>query len=217
MSKKKVLMIVGIIILLLLIIFIISVARKYIIINKLAKTKEEFFSSSNYSYSFMPDSNKNVVCEYFYKDGKNMEIWKTDDNIDSIIWYDETTKEHISINAKTSTAIVSHSETYEAFPDSVANTILSSVLPDKAMDKIKIALTFSISTKEIDGEKCYVLQPFTGIVSNTYYFDKENQTISKTLMGENNNVRFENWTLNQVTDENVARPDLTSYNTTYSE
>ena len=217
MSKKKVLIIIGIIILLLLIIFIISVTRKYIIINKLAETKEEFFSSSNYSYSFVPDSNKNVVCEYFYKDGKSMEIWKTDDNIDSIIWYDETTKEHISINAKTSTAIVSHSETYEAFPDSVANTILSSVLPDKAMDKIKIALTFSISTKEIDGEKCYVLQPFTGIVSNTYYFDKENQTISKTLMGENNNIRFENWTLNQVTDENVARPDLNGYVVTFND
>ena len=217
MSKKKVLMIIGIIILLLLIIFIISVTRKYIIINKLAETKEEFFSSSNYSYSFVPDSNKNVVCEYFYKDRKSMEIWKTDDNIDSIIWYDETTKEHISINAKTSTAIVSHSETYEAFPDSVANTILSSVLPDKAMDKIKIALTFSISTKEIDGEKCYVLQPFTGIVSNTYYFDKENQTISKTLMGENNNIRFENWALNQVTDENVNRPDLNGYVVTFND
>ena len=64
MGKKKVLMIVGIIILLLLIIFIISVARKYIIINKLAKTKEEFLSSSNYSYSFISDSTGNVVCEY---------------------------------------------------------------------------------------------------------------------------------------------------------
>ena len=217
MGKKKVLMIVGIIILLLLIIFIISVARKYIIINKLAKTKEEFLSSSNYSYSFISDSTGNVVCEYLYKDGRSMEIWKTNDNVDNIIWYDETTKEHISINAKTSTAIVSHSETYEAFPDSVANTILSSVLPDKAMDKMKIALTFSISTKEFDAEKCYVLQPFTGIVSNTYYFNKENRTMSKTSMGENNNIRFENWALNQVTDDDVSRPDLNGYVVTFND
>ena len=85
------------------------------------------------------------------------------------------------------------------------------------MDKIKIALTFSINTKEIDNENCYILQPFVGVVSNTYYFNKENETITKTLMGETGKIEFRNWVLNAVTDEDVSRPSLTGYNLTYNE
>ena len=216
MNKKRVLIAVGIIILLLLIIFIISIARKYIIINKLAETKEEFFSSNNYSYCFVPDADKNITCEYSYKDGKSMQIWKTGDNVDSIIWYDKDTKEKIVIDNGNSTATITRGQNEEALPVTVANTILSSVLPESMMDKIKIALTFSINTKEIDNENCYILQPFVGVVSNTYYFNKENETITKTLMGETGKIEFRNWVLNAVTDEDVSRPSLTGYNLTYN-
>ena len=98
MKKKKILKLLAIIVLILFVICIIYFIRNFIIINKLARTYEKFFSSNNYSYSAVIGNNNLETFEYYYKEGKKLEIWKDEnDVVNAMTWYDENTQEKIFI------------------------------------------------------------------------------------------------------------------------
>ena len=54
------------------------------------------------------------------------------------------------------------------------------------------------------------MQPWCGVLSNTFYFNKDSKLMEKAIIG-NSDVIFSDWTVNQLTDEDVARPDLGNY------
>ena len=210
MKNKKILKIIGIIVLILIIIFLIYFIRNLVILNKLERTCDY----NNYSYELITRNNENYTVEYYYKDGISKEIWKDGETIINTIWYDNGTHEMISTDEKNLIALVNTQEYYGT--NTIANTIISSILPDNVTGKMNKALTTFISTETVDGKAYYELQPWIGVTSNTYYFDKETGTLAKSIMGSQE-MEFSNWKVNTVTDEDVARPDLTKYNLTEDE
>ena len=210
MKNKKILKIIGIIVLILIIIFLIYFIRNLVILNKLERTCDY----NNYSYELITHNNENYTVEYYYKDGISKEIWKNGETVINTIWYDNGTHEMINTDEKNLIALVNTQEYYGT--NTIANTIISSILPDNVTGKMNKALTIFISTETVDGIAYYELQPWIGVTSNIYYFDKETGTLAKSIMGSQE-MEFSNWKVNTVTDEDVARPDLTKYNLTEDE
>lgn len=200
MKNKRVLNIILIIIAIILLVFLIYFIRNFVIINNLSKAQE----SNNYSY--IAEMQGGVI-EYAYKDGKSIETLKVDGVVGTITWMDSNTKEKIIIYPEQERAEVSSYD--EINIDSAVSTILNSVLSEEAGELSK-ALTTHISAEKIDGMECYKLQPLTGVISNTYYFNKENNTLIKCIMGENE-INFKNWKINELSDEDVSKPDLANY------
>ena len=196
-TLKIILIIIGIILLALLIYFI----RNFIIINNLSKLQK----SENYSYTVEMNGGKN---EYNYKDGKIIETLKVNEQPDIIIWTDTNTKEQIYIYPEQKKATITNYN--EEYANNVLPILLESALSNNITGKLGKTFTTLITTEEVNGIKCYKVQPLTGVTSNTYYFNKENQTLVKCLIGDSE-INFKDWKIDSLTDTDVSKPDLTNY------
>ena len=204
MKKGNIVKVIVLIIILLLLVVLLYFMRNVSIIQKLTNAYHDFFSSPNYSYIAYFDSDQ--VVEYFYKDGKYIERWKNKEKIVREIWADEVSKEKIEIFPDSNIAHTGKIEEKETQPiDSV-----SSLVSDNWKKKKKNSFSYTITTEEVNGKECYKLQPSRGVVSNTYYFDKETGKLARCIIGENS-IDFTEWKLNEVTEEMVARPLLEKY------
>ncbi len=203
---KKVLKIVGIIIIILLIAFIIYFIRNLIIINKLSTT----LSSNNYSYVVNMDSGS---YEYYHKDEKSVGIWKIENTTSNMTYYNENTKEIISVYPDSLKAEISILNDDTKLP--TLNVIVSTLVSGNSLNKLNTALTYFITTEEVNGEEYYVLKPLIGVTSNTYYFDKESgKQVKYTINDGEESYELTNWTFDELTEEDVTPPDLTEYNVT---
>lgn len=200
-KNRKVLKIIGIIILILLLILLIYFIRNFVIVNSFA----EIQSSNNYHYKFTKDDGS---FEYSYKDGKSVEIFRVNDQIASIDWYDKNTRERIYVEPLSSKATISHIQNHES--GLVGSLLLETAISDNVSGRLNKAFCSFITTENIDGVECYKLQPWCGVLSNTFYFNKDSKLMEKAIIG-NSDVNFSDWTINQLTDEDVARPDLSNY------
>lgn len=206
MKNKKVLKIVGIILAILLIILLIYCIRNIAIFNSFSKVQ----NVSNYAYAYTQGE---LVTEIYCKDGISKEIWKDSDEIIAITWYNSHTKEAININEKNKTAKKYISDRSQIFP--VAEKIIETILSNNTGGRIYSAITTFITTEEVDGIECYVLKPWTGVTSNTYYFSKENKTLEQAIIGiETPKTKFYNWKINEVTNKDISLPDLSDYEVT---
>lgn len=201
MNKKKVLIIILIVTIILILAFAIYFIRNIIIINRLDKIN----NLNNYSYTATID---NGVYNYSYKDGKSIEILRIDNKVEQITWRDNNSKETILMYPNELKAEFTDTNNSENKP--MGQNMIDSALSDNTGGKIFKALTTIITTKKIDGTKYYMLKPWVGIVSNTYYFNKDNKFIEKVIIG-NSEIDFKDWKINGVTDEIVNKPDLTLY------
>lgn len=204
MEKKKILKVIGIILVILLIILLIYCIRNIVIFNNLAKVQ----NFNNYAYTF---KQQDVEIEIYCKDGITKEILKYTDGTSDIIWYNSNTKESLFISGQDKTVRV---EISDSNPISlVCNTIIESAISNNVWGRIYSALTTFINTEEVDGVACYVLKPWCGVTSNTYYFNKESKTLEQAIIGiDAPKTKFYNWKTNKVTDEDINRPDLSNYN-----
>lgn len=201
MKKKKILIIILIVTIILILAFVIYFIRNIIIINRLHKIN----NLNNYSYTATID---NGVYNYSYKDGKSIEILRIDNKVEQITWRDNNSNETILMYPNELKAEFIDTNNSENKP--MGQNMIDSALSDNTGGKIYKALTTIITTKKIDGTKCYMLKPWVGIVSNTYYFNKDNKFIEKVIIG-NSEIDFKDWKINGVTDEIVNKPDLTLY------
>lgn len=178
------------------------------IINKIVNSYDKFFTSNNYSYSVQNNytNMESQIITIAYKDNKKLTSFSNANSIYSITWQDFSTKEQIDINPASSSARISTVSEYDVDP----TVIISSIVSKDLMKKIKMSFIFFITTETIDGQNCYVLQPLQGIVSNTYYFNIDTGMVSRVNIG-GNVKNFKDWKLNEVTEEMITRPDLTSY------
>ena len=200
-KNRKVLKAIGIIILILLLILLICFIRNYVIVSSLA----EIQSSNNYYYKFTKD---NGSFDYSYKEGKSFEIFRVNDQIVSLDWYDKNTGERIYVEPLSSKATISHIQNHES--ELVGSLLLETAISDNVSGRLNKAFCSVITTENIDGVECYKLQPWCGILSNTFYFNKDSKLMEKAIIG-NSDVIFSDWTINQLTDEDVAKPDLSNY------
>lgn len=206
MKKKKVLKIVGIILAILLVILLIYCIRNIVIFNSFSKVQ----NVSNYAYAYTQGEG---VTEIYCKDGITKQINKYQDEIIEIEWYNSYTKEAININEKNKTAKKYISDRSQIFP--VAEKIIETILSNNTGGRIYSAITTFITTEEVDGVECYVLHPWRGIISNTYYFNKETKTLEQAITGfDGPKTKFYNWKINEVTNKDISLPDLSDYEIT---
>lgn len=213
MKKKKILKIILSITILILIVLAIYFIRNYIIINKIATKQSEFMSATNYSYiSELYTGTEKTVIEYYYKDGININILKRNDLEYEVIWYDENNKEQITMKPNELTASVITTE--NGFRCSMPSQIVEKNNIDY---KLNLALRSLISYDEVNGEKCYVTKRFLGVTTTIPYVSVENGQVLKLALSNDKSIEYKELKINELTDDDVRRPDLTGYEVTYSE
>lgn len=197
--KNKSIKIVVCIISLILLIVLIHFGRNYIILSKI-EDKQKNFNENNYSYT-TTKSNGDII-KYSYKDG--ISIFNQEKNGENTIkWSNLKTRESIYIN-----------------PNELKSTV---VLNDEALmqrelphfiekeQKNYYTLISFIGYDNIDGKECYKI--ISGSVKS--YVDKNDGTIIKIEEKKDkktNITEFKDYKFNELTDDDIVRPDLTGYN-----
>ncbi len=208
MGNKKVLKIIAVIIALLILVFIIYFGRKFIIISKLSKAREEFLSSNNYSCSIVNITQDGVVSniEYKYKDGRSIDSIETDSNSWKT-WIERNDKERIVMqeNGDQLKATITDFQDDNSFDSSTVDwkTIVS--------NKLKSAFLYNIKSEKIDEKEYYVFTSKLTGAGSTYYFDKDTLFMTELDFIGGGKIYYNNFETNTVTDADVIRPDLTRY------
>lgn len=205
MNSKKILKIIIAIIILLLIIAVIFITKRYIVINQIIERYTEIENLNNYSFIAKQNTNgQETVIEYQRKDDKIKVKLE-----EKILWYNESTNENITYFPEDLKATVSTGEFNLSIIEGLEKPFKTD---DTFLNKLKVAITSNISSDEINGEKCYaVVGP---IASTTCYYSEKDKTILKFATDDEKNVCNYEWSFNQVSDEDVARPSLEGYNVT---
>lgn len=207
----KVKTVVIIILMVLFSLFVFNTTRNCIIINKIIAKQAELKDCTNYSYTRVDSSNKENSVKHElkarYKDGIGV-VEVPDGNI---VWQNSETKESIFYNTNDKTARISTS-------DYLVGVIIATNMEYLSWQEKLLMYTCSIITSDtVAGEKCYCLQE---IMQGKDYISKETGLSIKTVgagsVYENGQeyksiVEIKNFQMNQLTDEDVARPDLSEY------
>ena len=200
MKNKKGLKIFLIIIALVVVILAIHLIRNFMIINKINEKQEELSKSNNYFYTI--ENNAGTTTEVYYKDGISKTIIKTKDTT-MITWYDEKTRETITYSPQTMKASVGTG--FGIVQLQTLNTGNNFIL----------ALLSNISSDEVNGEKCYVVK----LSGETTYISEERGVTLKRVGAKvvqngietESVVEYKEWKINELTDEEMSKPDLTGY------
>lgn len=152
MGKKKIVKCIVWFIAILLILFIIYFIRNFIIINKIAKKAGEL---TNYSVTikYTPVDEKNgeeFTIETYCTDEKTLELGRTKREANNtIVLFDKNTRIVTSVFPN---AMIGN--TYRSYGSTATVPFIQY---ETIGQKIKMAILAKISTKTINGEKCYVI------------------------------------------------------------
>lgn len=203
---------IAIIVAIVAVLFLINFVRNLVIINDIIAKEKEFKDSTNYSYtSIMYDSNdeeNKVTIEHYYKDGKSKMVVDNGEN-KITVWYDEQTKENIFLNETTKEATVTTSEFM------LGNELL--YFQDEE-NKIYYAMTSFIINSNIDEKECYEIIN----LNDVSYINKEDGTVLKgvykgAIVNDekcDSITEYKDWKFNELTDEEMERPNLEEYEVT---
>ncbi len=197
-KKMKVWKKLALIIFVFLVIYAISVGYKLIILNKIAEKNEESENSENYYYYSIADD---TLMEYFKKDGIiKMNLRKARGNASITFWKNcNTGEQYIFIN---------ETKQYDKAEGGILENIpISRFVSTDATANIMLAIhpLVFIGTQKYNDIECY------NIKFNTVY-----EVISKDkglllYSNEENNMRNIQYKFNTVTDEDVAKPNISEY------
>lgn len=209
---KSILKVILILIVMFIVLYIINIIRNCIILNKIAEKQASYEISTNYSYTSVgydsSENSKKTIINHYYKDGKNIMVMNHDDK-KIIVWYDEITKENITIVPNELKATVSSA------PFLVGNSLPYGINKE---NKSFYCLLSYITYAKVDGEKCYVIN-WCGVKD---YINKENGTLVREINGKTKIDGtyydiigdFKDWKFNQLKDADMSRPNLTGYEVT---
>lgn len=201
-----------IIITVLAILFFINFVRNLVIINEIIDKQAKLKDSTNYSFvseSYNSnDTNDKLRIEHYYKDGKSIMVYSSNDSKIEV-WYDEETGETIYLD-----------ETKKDQTTTNSSFLLGNTLPyfEDIENKMYYALSSLIVNSNIDGRDCYRIQGLSGVS----YIDKENGMVLREISGStvidgknyDSITDFKDWKFDELTDEEMERPDLTGYEAT---
>ncbi len=200
--KKKIILAVLIIVVILVILFM----WRLITLNNIKKLNEESIKISNIHYV---EEEKNAIVEIWKKDDivkENTIVINSDTNM--TMWKDLNTDEGYTIFNNSNSYLIG-AETIATEPQAnniylldYNNTILLALNP-----------MIKINTKEYDNKSCWYLKDRQEEV----YIDKETGIV---LYNKNEQLGREiklKYSINTVTDEDVAKPDLSDYKNRYEQ
>ena len=200
--KKKIILAVLIIVVILVILFM----WRLITLNNIKKLNEESIKISNIHYV---EEEKNAIVEIWKKDDivkENTIVINSDTNM--TMWKDLNTDEGYTIFNNSNSYLIG-AETIATEPQAnniylldYNNTILLALNP-----------MIKINTKEYDNKSCWYLKNGQEEV----YIDKETGIV---LYNKNEQLGREiklKYSINTVTDEDVAKPDLSEYKNMYEQ
>lgn len=198
---------------------VVDIMRKHNIIEKIVANQKDVISQNNYSYH-VESYNKNNESEttkssmsFYKKDKISMQILKNNDN-SLIFWYDLGANEQITLVPQNLKASV-----YKNSSEFFVNQLPPYMIDEENKNIMKI---FSIITSDtVNGEKCYKINT-SGLIT---WYSKESGMILKAQNGKkvidgkeyDCISEFKDWKFNELTDEDVTRPNLTGYEVTNNE
>lgn len=215
-KKHTVLKIILSIVIILLIVFLVHFVRNYMIIQEISEKQANINKITNYSYTTEYYSTNNPeeksITEKYYKDGKSIMVLHPKNQDAIIYWHDEETKETIILNPKKLTATIQQG----------AEGFLASTMPivtPFTEEELKIACTFLISSEQVEEKKCYKIN-YGGAKT---WIVKKDGLVAKCLNGKvtidgkdyDTITDYKDWKENQLTDEDMARPNLIGYTVTH--
>ena len=200
--KKKIILAVLIIVVILVILFM----WRLITLNNIKKLNEESIKISNIHYV---EEEKNAIVEIWKKDDivkENTIVINSDTNM--TMWKDLNTDEGYTIFNNSNSYLIG-AETIATEPQAnniylldYNNTILLALNP-----------MIKINTKEYDNKSCWYLKNGQEEV----YIDKETGIVLYNKSEQSGREIKLKYSINTVTDEDVAKPDLSDYKNRYEQ
>lgn len=210
-KKKKHTFLKGILILVIiaLVLFLIHFARNYVIVDSILARQKALKELTNYSFK-MNYIYSNVSMEYYHKDNNIIMIRKNSDSEKVIIWSSKDTKEIIFLNPKELTATVDK----ENMGESGIYQLLPRGLVLNSENTRGFDFMYFITSETVNGVDCYKVQWLFG--EETAWYNKEDGTMVK--YNENGyETEYTDWKINQLTDEDMSRPNLMGYEVTIND
>lgn len=205
---KKFLKVLLIIICVLIVLLMIHFVRNYIIIKDVLVKTKQYEGVTNFYYEIKnteDDKTAKIYTKNYKKDMISLvEIENGDRSIK--IWKDVSNNESVVIFTGKGEALIG-----------TEDTVLEPQIPLFEGNPY-VSLISLVYSEKIDGQDCVVIQIgeskwwinketglYAKIQSGTQYVDGEESPIV---------VEYKNWKINQLTDKDVEKPDLTGYKVT---
>lgn len=210
-KKHTILKAILMIIIVALVLFIIHSARNYIIIDNIIAKQEKLKKATNYSFE-INYTNQNTTMQYFCRNNTIILI-KNSDTGKVVIWSNKDKKETIFLNMRDLTVTVNNEEVIDSFYNMKPVGLIRNAEESRGFD-----FMYFITSETVNGRDCYKVSWIFG--GETAWYDKENGTMLKmTTDGQKEDyvTEYSNWKFDELTDEDMSRPNLMGYEVTTNE
>lgn len=205
---KTVLKVVLVIIFIILLAVALNWTRNYFIMEDILEKMSQYENIQNYAYTISQntgETTKLIVKDNIYK------MTYTTDGIEKLIaWINKDTDETIAAFPEIKEV------SYSNHIAMIENPFSTDVIQGWKDNMIYLALTSFISSENVNGQDCYVIDRFqngklwvnkeTGIKAKAEEGSTIDNGITMPLI-----VEYTDWKINTITDEDVEKPDLVGY------
>lgn len=198
MSKKKILLIICLVIVL---VFLLNLGRKVYILSKYSEEYNKYIEITNFYKKTNPE--EGIITEFWRKDNTGLLKRTSKEDVRSVYYVEDYN--WIIIDSKDSKTAVKMKKEGEGIE--VNNLTTGSLYMENLWDKIKIALTSSISTGKVNNIECYKLK-----INKEWqmFINKDNFLVMREINGSTDTGVIE-YKINEVTDADVSMPNLEGY------
>ncbi|MCI9178343.1 MAG: hypothetical protein HFJ28_07390 [Clostridia bacterium] len=193
--------------------YVMIVIRNTIIFNQILQKNAQYDNVTNYSYttSHYEDNSKVDTETKTYRKDDIVKVYHKWNNNNLIMWKDSKNNEGLAIAPEYKKIVIDD-------PDNLVIGYMpeiQSFYTEKEYRKIAILMSIMYSEK-VNGEDCYVINQG----NSKEWISKETGLIMKRQDGyvqrenekkRNSYIEYTDWRINEITDEEVAKPDLTGY------
>ena len=205
---KTALKVVFILIFIILLAVALNWTRNYLIMSDILEKMSQYENIQNYAYTISQntgETTKLIVKDNIYK------MTYTTDGIEKLIaWINKDTDETIAAFPEIKEV------SYSNHIAMIENPFSPDVIQGWKDNMIYLALTSFISSENVNGQDCYVIDRFqngklwvnkeTGIKAKAEEGSTIDNGITMPLI-----VEYTDWKINTITDEDVEKPDLVGY------
>ena len=205
---KTVLKIVLVVIFIILLTLAINWLRNYFIMEDILKKMSQYENIQNYAYTI--SQNTGETTKLSVKDNIYKMTYTTDGIEKLVAWVNTDTDETIAAFPEVK------SVSYTTHVMTIANPFSTEILEGWKDNMIYLALTSFISSENVNGQDCYVINRFQ---NGKLWVNKETGIKAKAEEGSTVDngittpfiVEYTDWKINTITDEEISKPDLVGY------